>query len=260
MRTETRRHIAVLAFLVWPSTLLAADLPKGEDIMEQMVEATGGRAAYERCHTRVSKGTLELAAQGIKGSIQIYQFEPNKIYVETNLPGAGKTQQGCDGETVWEKSITTGPRIKKGAERDSALGDAVFNWEANWRKVYASAECTGEETIQGKPCYRVLLKTLQGRTRTAYFDRDSHLLVRVVGKELTYLGEIPGEKTMSDYRRVDGVLIPHKSCYKAVGQEMVVTFDDIKNNAGIPSSKFELPADIKKLAEKEKAGDSNSKK
>ncbi len=36
-----------------------------DQVLQKFVEATGGRAAYDRLKTTVMKGTIEIAAQGI---------------------------------------------------------------------------------------------------------------------------------------------------------------------------------------------------
>jgi hypothetical protein len=41
----------------------ADDLPKAETILDKYVEATGGKAAYEKHHTEISKGTMEIKAR-----------------------------------------------------------------------------------------------------------------------------------------------------------------------------------------------------
>ena len=62
-----------------------ADLPKAETILDQYVEATGGKIAYEKLKNRTMSGTIEVLGVGVKGTLKITQAAPNKLIVETDL-------------------------------------------------------------------------------------------------------------------------------------------------------------------------------
>ena len=63
----------------------------------------------------------------------------------------------------------------------------------------------------------------------------------------TEMGEIPAESLVSDYRKVDGVLMPFLVKQKVLGQEFTVTLESVKNNAEMPKDRFALPDDVKAL-------------
>src|SRR5262245_60701708 len=89
----------------------AQDKAKGEEIVDNFVKATGGKAAYEKIHNVVAKGTVELAGVGLRGPITIYQAEPNKMYTEINFGAQfGKIEQGTDGQVFWENNTVQGAR------------------------------------------------------------------------------------------------------------------------------------------------------
>jgi hypothetical protein len=234
--------------------IAAAALPGGEELLDKYVTVTGGKEAYEKCTNRVSSGTMEISGPGIKGKITVYQAAPNKMYTSADLPGVGKIEEGTDGQTVWERNPLSGPRVKKDDEKANALRDALFNGELNWRKVYKKAECVAEEMVDGKPCYKVDLTMANGKIRSYYLDKASGLAVKLTSTEKTQLGEIPTEVTVSDYKKVDGLLIPHTMRQKALTQVILITFDKIEHNAKLPEDRFAIPEDIKKLADKDKPG------
>ena len=90
-RLPIRRTLAACAVMVLAAAgarLRAADdLPKAETILDKSVEATGGKAAFEKTHNMVITGSMELAAAGIKGSMVITKAEPDKSLVEIDLAG-----------------------------------------------------------------------------------------------------------------------------------------------------------------------------
>jgi hypothetical protein len=121
-----------------------------------------------------------------------------------------------------------------------------------WRKYYKKAECVAEEKIDDKPCYKVVLTTPEGKTRTAYYDKQTNLVVKVVSTEKTPMGELTIEAFPSEYKKVGDILMPHKLLQKMAGQDIAITFDKVEQNVKIPDNRFDLPEDIKKLAEKDK--------
>jgi hypothetical protein len=225
------------------------DLPQGQSVLDSVVAALGGKAAFDRLHTRVLRGQFEMPGKGLSGPIAIYQAAPNKE--RTELFGG---VEGTDGEIAWE-NVTTGPRVKHGPERRSVLRRAVFNRDANWRKVYQSADCTGVESINGVECYRLLLKTFEGDPVTLWIDKKSRMPVKEMSTEHRPDGDYPLEISYEDYRKVDGIWFPYRQRQKFAATELAISFDRVEHNALIPSAQFEPPADVKKLLEKEKGRD-----
>jgi len=244
------RRVSLAAWLML--TTLAAgqsDLPQGQSVLDSAVEAEGGRAAFDRLHTRVLRGQIEMPAKGLSSPIAIYQAAPSKE--RTELFGG---VEGTDGEIAWE-NVATGPRLIQGAERRGVLRRAVFNRDANWRKVYQSAECKGVENANGVECYRLLLKTFEGDSVTLWIDKKSQMPVREMSTEHRPDGDLPLEISYEDYRKVDGIWFPYRQRQKFAGTELTITFDRVEHNTLIPSAQFEPPADVRKLMEKEKRRD-----
>jgi hypothetical protein len=72
MRPKLVFSLLCLAVIFGQYTVTAQekpDLPTADTVLNQYIEATGGRAAYEKLKNRVSTGTIELPAANIKGTI-----------------------------------------------------------------------------------------------------------------------------------------------------------------------------------------------
>jgi hypothetical protein len=65
------RNVAIGAAMVLSLSLARAadDLPKADTILDKYVEVTGGKAAYEKHHSEISKGSFSMAAMGLKGDV-----------------------------------------------------------------------------------------------------------------------------------------------------------------------------------------------
>ena len=245
----TRTYAIVLSLLACRILPAADTLPTGEAILDKYIEVTGGKAAYEKKVTEVSTGTLEFTGKGVKAHITSYQAAPNKSYSVVEIEGIGKMEEGADGTVAWERSAIKGPRLKSGEEKAVSLRAANIQHDVRWRDFFQKVECTGVEPIDGHICYRVVLTPKEGQTETRYYDKKSYLLVRTSMILKNEMGEIPTEMSVSDYRRVDGILMPFHLKQKVLGQEFTITHETIQNNVDIPKERFALPADVKALVE-----------
>jgi hypothetical protein len=243
-----KRFCAFLTFFAALFALRAADpLPSGEAVLEKYIAVTGGKAAYEKTRTQVTNATMEFVGKGVKANVTMYHAEPNKAYMVTEIAGIGKMEEGSDGAVVWERSAIKGPRVKQGEERAVALRGADIRHDLRWRDYFSKVEVTGLEPVDGKVCYRVALTPKQGQPETRYYDKDTNLLVRTSMIMKTEMGDIPAEANVSDYRKVDGMLVPFLLKQKVLGQEFTVTIQSVQNNVEIPAERFALPEDVKAL-------------
>ncbi len=224
--------------------------PSADQILDRYIAATGGKANYQKLHTMMSVGTMEFTGRGLKGAITAYNARPNLSYVVTEIDSVGKIEQGTDGNVVWERSAIQGPRIKSGDERASYLRNSDVAAKLDWKKYYKGAEAQGVETINGKPCYRVLLTPLEGKPETRFYDVKSGLLMRTDMVMKGPMGEVPAETLFDEYREEGGILSAHVLRQKALGQEFVTTIRSVMYNVDIPKDKFTLPEEIQALAAK----------
>src|ERR1700733_11126936 len=76
-------------------------LPKAESILDRYVEVTGGKAAYEKRKNAVETGTVEIKAQGLKGTVTRYTAEPAEGYLVMEIDGVGRLESGMDNGVAW---------------------------------------------------------------------------------------------------------------------------------------------------------------
>ncbi len=254
-RRPLRAVLMISAALGLPAFRAQADdPPKAEEVLDQYVEATGGKAAYEKLKNRVSQGTMEITGAGLKGKVVARQAAPNKMATDVEFEALGKIKEGTDGTVVWEINPITGDRVIDGDEKAEKLLHNTFNGELHWKDMYAKAECTGVEDVNGKPAYKILLtpKPGAGKPVTEFYDKASHLQVKGLTTIKSPMGDIEVEMYPSDYKKVDGVLIPHKVTQKMLTQEIVIVMTDIKHNVDLPADTFQIPDAAKALLEKKK--------
>lgn len=222
-------------------------LPPAQEIIDQFIEATGGKKAYAGHRTRYARGRVTLGALGVSGTVETWQQSPDRFYSIARLGEALTVETGFDGRTAWEKSSLAGARILEGAERAFIVREATFNADLNWRRICRKVTTVGVEQVNGSPAYKIEAETKDGATLYLYYDQYSNLLVRVDAKAVVHGVELAVEVYPSDYREVDGVLVPHKSTQKVLGTTQEAVFEEIRFDVKIPPGKFAVPSDVKRL-------------
>jgi hypothetical protein len=239
---------AVLVVFLAPM-VLAADLPAGEDVLRMFIERSGGAEAYARAKSVEMTGTVEIAGRNIGGKVSITEAG-KKSRTTMELPGVGTIEIGSDGSTAWENSALQGPRILEGDEKAAMERSSTFSLMTSWREEYKTIRTTGEETVNGKPAWKVEATPKAGNIETLDFDKDSGLLVRVATIMSSPLGEIPADMTLSDYRMADGIRTPFVTTQNALGQIIVMKFERVVYNAPVAPGLFDLPDAVKALLAK----------
>ncbi len=232
-------------------TLRADDaLPKAETILDHFIEVTGGKAAYESRKSEVVTGTFELPAMGLKAPLMRYSAAPDKMYTIIEIEGIGKIEQGVTDGVAWDKSAMQGAHVKSGVEKAQSMREATFNSSLNWRKMYPKVETAGVETVGGEECYKVVMTPAEGKPEINFYSKKTGLLLKSVATIESAMGEMQAESTAGEYKDFGGIRMPSKMTQKMGTQEVTMTIETVKVNEAIPADKFEIPADIKALANK----------
>jgi len=242
-------RLALPAFLLLVPALPAEDL-KPEAILDKYVEVTGGRAAYEKIQTEIETGTLELTTMGLSGALTTYRSMPDKTYTVIEFAGMGKAEEGYNGQVAWSIRPGQGAHIKEGEERAVASRTATLHGQTHWQELYKKAELAGSEDVAGKPCYKIVLTPKEGAPETRYYDKSSNLLVKITVPITTSEGTANVESTLSDYRDEGGILMPHTIAQKLPNLDILIKFASVRYNADIPDSRYDLPDEIKAMANK----------
>jgi zinc protease len=221
----------------------SAALPSAEQVLKHYVEAIGGRAAWEKLHSRVSKGTIEIPAMNnLSGTIEVHMKAPNSILVVINLGGA-VIEQGFDGTTAWSDDPRNGLRVLSGGELEDEKREASFYHALDLQKIYSKMTVTGTEKIGERDAYVVeATPPGGGDADKLYFDAQSGLEVRSVNHRHTPDGSLEFSANIGDYRDVDGIKLPFRVEQASAQSAFTIKFTDIQHNVDLADSQFAKPA------------------
>lgn len=250
MLHKSHLYLMMAATLVAPAAWAAEDLPKAEAVLDRYIEVTGGKEAYEKRKSEVATIDIEIVGQGIKGTMTRYSDESNNAYTSGEFEGVGKIEEGVYNGQSWEVNPMMGPRLKSGEENAMSVRDAMFHGQTQWRKLY-KVEMAGEEKVGEEDAYKIVMTPVNGgKAQNAWYSKKSGLLLRLERNLVSPMGEITVDTRMSDYQKLGSVTGPTKIAQNMMGTQIAVTVKGVKENEEIAASRFEPPADIKKLMAK----------
>jgi len=219
----------------------AVKTPTVPEILAKYVQAIGGKQANEKIKSRMTKGTVEIPAAGIKGTFESYTAAPNKSVSKNSLPGIGDIIEGFDGQTAWSVNPLQGNKDKQGEELEQTKLLNNFYREINLAQLYPKMELKGTEKVGENDTYVVVGTPKVGTPETFYFDTKSGLLVRQDIIAIQPEGNTPTQTFFEDFRAVDGIKTAHKIRTILPQFEVIITTTEIKNNVVIEDAKFAKP-------------------
>jgi len=185
---------------------------------------------------------------GMEYPFKIYKKRPGKSRIEVEIQGS-KMIQVYDGQKGWSVipwSGSTEPQDMtvdeaKNLKDQSEFEGSLYNWKEKGYKV----DLVDKEDLEGSSVYKIKLTKPDGDTETYFIDADNFIILKVSSMVKIQGNESEGEVDYSDYKPVEGVLMPFTFQNKFKGQagEMVsqIIFDTIVINKEINDSLFLKP-------------------
>lgn len=232
-----------------PVKQTAGSNPTVDQIIERYVQAIGGATLALKLTSLVTKGTFEMPESNIKGIIEAYAKAPNKLALSLKSDDEVIfVIQGYDGATAWERRlIPNESRIAlkqmKGAELAEFKLRAEFNREFRLKELYPKMTLKGKDKTEDGEAYLIEATPASGAPIVMYFDTGSGLLVREDSTSMTPEGKIAVETYFDDYRDVNGFKMPYtvSSVYPNPAINSIIRFTEVKRNAEIPDTSFQMP-------------------
>jgi len=226
-------------------------LPNAEEIIERHIFESGGPEFYEMLHTQKISGTLTFISRNLQGHMETWAADGGKYYQATDIPGMGRQEEGSDGLIAWDRSPSIGPRVKPHTNTGT-LGvtlDAAAMLQ--WRLLLDHVRTEAEQKVDGRDCYRVRLTPRDGSPDILrWYERDTGLLYRSELAVQSDMGQLSLVMTYEQYRDVNDVKWPSRVRISAPGQDTLFSADDVELNQPVDDAVFEVPAEIRELAQK----------
>jgi outer membrane lipoprotein-sorting protein len=222
----------------------AAPLPTVDDIIAKNLQAKGGAAKWQSMKS--VKMTGKMTAQGAEMPLTVYAMRPNFNRQEITM-AAGKAIQAFDGTTAWVVNPMLGieaPQVVPGPAAEFAKNSADFDGALiNYKEKGNAIELVGKEQLDGKDVYHLKVTTKGGPVQDYLLDADNGIELQMSATIVLGGGTKQTLTTaMSNYKQVDGVMIPHTVTQTADGRTLLRwTITSVEFNAVPDDSIFRLP-------------------
>jgi outer membrane lipoprotein-sorting protein len=210
-----------------------------DDILSKYYQATGIDHIKEwNTLTMTGKST----AQGMEFPVIIFIKRPNKIRTEVEIQG-NKMLQVFDGEQGWSVvpwSGSTDPQDMTADEvkvikQQADLEGSLFNWKEKGHKV----ELIGKEDMEGSSVYKIKVTMADGNIETYFIDAENFVPLKVASIMKIQGNETENETFPSNYKDVNGAMLPFALENKFKGQTVShVVIDKYEMNKEVADSLF----------------------
>lgn len=233
----------MLLFLLLAGSAVTATGQTVDELIERNIKARGGYEKLKAIQTVKTTGTLELGGLNLQMPFTMFNSRPNKVRMDTEFQGQ-KSIQATDGEAAWminpfagafeatAMDAETAKAFKENADVDGPLVD--------YKKKGHKIELVGKEDVEGTETYKLKLTRESGNVDFFYLDAEYYVEIMTVSKRTVAGQEIEQTVKFSDYKEVDGLMLPHQ--YEISGlQGVTMTIDSVVFNPEIDPQIFTMP-------------------
>lgn len=225
----------------------ASELPDARELINRHIKAVGGREAILAHKSMHATGTLSVPASGISGPMEIFgAANPDRVIVKTTVAGIGEIMEGFDGSHGWSMSPMTGPMLKVGKELTQTKLDADFYSELRDPQKYPTVKTLEKTTFDGRPCYKVSVKRIDGAEDFDFYDVATGLRAGSINTRESPMGTITMTSIEGGYRKFGKLSQATTVTQQVMGVEQKISLSIVEYD-NVAASAFEPPAAIKAL-------------
>ena len=228
-------------------TATVSDLPDAREIINRHIKAVGGREAILARKSMHATGTVSVPSSGISGPIEVFgAANPNRMIVKTRFEGIGEIFEGFDGSHGWSMSPLTGPMLKVGKELTQSKLDADFYSDLRDPQKYPNVKTMEKTTFDGRPCYKVSVKRIDGVDDVDFYDVATGLRAGSITTRETPMGTITMTSIEGGYKKFGKLTQATIVTEQVMGIEQKITLETVEYDK-VEASAFEPPAAIRAL-------------
>jgi CubicO group peptidase (beta-lactamase class C family) len=225
-------------------TLISVD-----ELLTKMIAAYGGEENLRKHKSSLTNVEIDLESQGVQAKGSISAKAPNLTASNMTFTAVGKkigTIVGYfDGNSGGEILSFAPEETYSGRRLEDIKAASDFYDVLNWKQNYKTITVKRMGKVGDEDVYIVEKQREKGTKVTDYISAKSFLVLRrdsVVVSETSGI-ELPQTESFSDYRNVDGVMVPFKVVSNNIANGDIVTrVTDVKFDVDIPDSIFKKPA------------------
>ena len=200
-----------------------APIPSVDALITKIRDGYGADKVAELGHVRLT-GKVSFVHQGARGKVTLLISGVNRLRSDIDLGKLGYIRGAYDGQRGWSDSAfhpfeeLSGPRLEQ-----FRCGHPLWLLQ-NWREVFDSAAIVQTGEVDGEKVFVLKLSAKGIPTHTLHVSAESGLVLKEETVAIAPgVGQLPLTYTYTDYRAVDGVMLPFKIVAKTLQSGEIVT-------------------------------------
>jgi outer membrane lipoprotein-sorting protein len=221
------------------SFIYAQDLDR---ILENHFDAIGQENIV---NVKTIKATGKAMNMGMEMPFTMMNKRPNMIRIVVEFQGS-QIIQATDGKTVWMANPMMGsaePVEITGEQAGGLIESADMDGQLwNYEEKGHRLELDGTEEVDGSETYVLKLIKESGNTDYYYLDKDNYRVVKVRSTAIMNGSEVETETFLSDYRVVEGYMMPFVTEQRFNGQQANrIIIEEVTFNEKMDDDIFSMP-------------------
>ena len=218
-----------LAVVVSPARA-RADEKEVKAVLDKAIKALGGEEVLGKAKILSTKSTGTISFNGGDNPVKIHTTSEGLDRVRSEFEGefGGNAIKGVTvfkGDKGWRKFGDDSTELDDQSiarEKRNVYMQLVSVLVLPLKGKDFKTESAADEKVGDKPASAIKVTGPDGKDFTLYFDKESGLPVRMVGKVIGFQGEeYTQDTTMSDYKEVGGIKKAMKSQSKRDGEKFI---------------------------------------
>ena len=199
---------------------------KGRETLRKAVEAAGGLKKFKSINNFMIKTEGVISSPITQKKITLNVTEtillPDRTKQVFEVPGGARIHV-LNGNSSWQQIGTEAGNLPDAQAREMKRG--LFRDTINIFKMCDSKELRvdyiSEENVAGKRSHVLQIKNQSGDFFNLYVDAESYLVRKKSYRGAAEVGLATLEEVYSDYRKVDGIIIPFRTLVRANGKQFI---------------------------------------
>jgi CubicO group peptidase (beta-lactamase class C family) len=220
-----------------------------DELLKKIIEGYGGEENLRKHKSSVMMVDIDFENQGVQGKGSISARAPNLAASDMIFTALGKKIGSIvsyfDGAAGGEAMSFAPEETYSGKRLEDIKAGSDFYDVLNWKANYTTLTVKRMGKVGDEDVYILEKRSDKGTPVTDYISAKSFLLLRrdsVVVSETAGI-ELPQTQSFSDYRPVDGVMVPFKMVSNNLANgSIVIRVTDVKFDVDLPDSLFKKPA------------------
>ncbi len=231
-----RHWIASILLCLVSASVAHAQALTADQVVDRYIEGMGGARALAAIQSRETEGEVKMGWVTIKTHSRLER--PNHFVDSMKMLGVFVGDNGYDGKRAWARKRSDVKQVE-GDDFKRAIRGHSLDWNLQFRNWYPNIRLLPDSEVDGTPVHSIEAIADNKDREVWRFDAETGLLRQMEGMVKDDDGKmVPAVFKLSDYRKVDGIMLPFRAEGSSNGKSMVSTMTSIVQNQKIEAIVF----------------------